>query len=262
MGGFFLMKNKVAIITGASSGIGRATAFRLASEGVRVCLMDLKESKAETVKKEIHENGGEAIVTVVDVSDPERVKSGVEQVMSRWGQIDIVFANAGINGTVAPIEDLTPEDWDHTFSANLKSTFLLVKYVIPHMKHRGGSIIVTSSINGSRTFSNIGMSDYSASKAGQVAFAKMAALELARYKIRVNVICPGAVQTNIGKNTKRLDQLDKVEIPVIYPQSRFPLEHAPGEPEQVANLVHFLSSDAASHISGTEIYIDGAESLL
>jgi NAD(P)-dependent dehydrogenase (short-subunit alcohol dehydrogenase family) len=106
------------------------------------------------------------------------------------------------------------------------------------------------------------MSAYSTSKAGQMAFAKMAALELARYKIRVNVICPGAIQTNIGENTKKTPQVEKIKIPVNYPEGSQPLEHGPGQPEQVADLVLFLASQDSSHISGTEIFIDGVESLL
>ncbi|MNH36362.1 Cyclopentanol dehydrogenase [compost metagenome] len=106
------------------------------------------------------------------------------------------------------------------------------------------------------------MSAYSASKSGQTAFAKMAALELARYKIRVNVICPGAIETNIGENTDRTPQVDKITIPVKYPEGSQPLEHGPGKPEQVADLVLFLASQESSHISGSEIYIDGAETLL
>lgn len=251
----------VAVVTGASSGIGRAAALELAKKGAKICLMDLKEENAESVEKEIKANGGQAFIADVDVSDPKRVEQGVKETVDRWGRIDVVFANAGINGTLAPIEDLTPEQWEHTLSTNLKSTFLTVKYCIPHMKEQGGSVIITSSINGNRTFSGFGMSAYSTSKAGQVAFAKMAALELAKYRIRVNAICPGAIKTNIGENTKQSPELEKIKIPVVYPEGDQPLEHGPGSPEQVAQLVYFLASDASSHITGTEIYIDGAESL-
>jgi NAD(P)-dependent dehydrogenase (short-subunit alcohol dehydrogenase family) len=106
------------------------------------------------------------------------------------------------------------------------------------------------------------MSAYSTSKAGQMAFGKMAALELARYRIRVNIVCPGAIQTNIGQNTHKTSELEKVKIPVKYPEGSQPLEHHPGAPEQVADLVMFLASDHSSHITGSEIFIDGAESLL
>ncbi|KKI93492.1 3-ketoacyl-ACP reductase [Bacillus sp. SA1-12] len=259
---FHAKGEQVAIITGGGSGIGRAAARKLAAQGIKVCLMDIEESRVKKVAEEINQNGGQAIGAACDVSDEAQVKRGINEVIDHWGRLDIVFANAGINGTLAPIEDLTFEDWNKTLSTNLSSTFLLVKHSIPHMKSSGGSIIIASSINGNRTFSNIGMSAYSTSKAGQVAFMKMAALELARYKIRVNAVCPGAIETNIGQNTHHTEQLKKVEIPVDYPEGNQPLEHRPGEPEQVADLVLFLVSDMSSHITGTKVYIDGAESLL
>lgn len=257
-----LLKDKVAVITGAGSGIGRAAALQLARNGASICLFDLNNNRTEEAEQAIHEMGGQSLFVDVDVSDPQRVQQAVKSVIDRFRKIDIVFANAGINGTLAPIEDLTPEAWDETLSTNLKGTFLTVKYAVPHMKKSGGSIIITSSINGSRKFSGFGMSAYSASKAGQVAFAKMAALELARYKIRVNVICPGAIETNIGENTDRTKQVDKISIPVEYPEGNQPLEHGPGQPEQVADLILFLASAQSSHISGTEVFIDGAETLL
>ncbi|GGM42699.1 3-ketoacyl-ACP reductase [Paraliobacillus quinghaiensis] len=258
-----LLSEKVAIITGASSGIGRAAAIRLAKEGAKIGLIDLKEKNAESVKQEIESMGGEAIITDTDVSDPHRLKTSIDEIVAEWGQLDIVLANAGINGKVAPIEDITPEEWDQTLTTNLKSTFLTTKYSVPHMKKKGGSIIITSSINGNRTFSGFGMSAYSSSKAGQMAFGKMAALELSTYHIRVNIICPGAIKTNIGENTfPEQDNLEKIKIPVNYPEGSQPLEHRPGTPDQVADLVYFLASDSSSHITGTELYIDGAESLL
>lgn len=256
-------KGKVAIITGGSSGIGRASALRLAKSGVKIAILDLKEEDAEHLRQEIAEAGGEAIALQTDVSNTKDLEAGFKQVLDRWGQLDIVFANAGINGKVAPIEDLDAEDWDQTLDTNLKSTFLTVKHAIPHMKAHGGSIIITSSINGTRTFHGFGMSAYSSSKAGQVAFGKMAALELAKYHIRVNIICPGAIETNIGKNTfPEEEELEKIKIPIEYPEGSQPLEHQPGKPEQVADLVSFLASDSSSHITGSQIFIDGAESLL
>jgi len=253
---------KTAIITGGSSGIGRATAIAFAKQGAKVCLMDIKEENAEKVKSEIEQFGGEAFVTDVDLADPQRVEEGIKEVEYKWGRLDIVFANGGINGVLAPIEDLTPEEWDSTINTNLKGTFHTVKYAIPLLKKQGGSIVITSSVNGNRVFSNIGMSAYSTSKAGQMAFGKMAALELAKYKIRVNIICPGAIDTNIGKNTDKRPELEKVDIPVEFPEGRHPLEDKPGKPEDVAKLVSFLSSDEVSHITGTEVFIDEAESLL
>ncbi|WP_224725307.1 SDR family oxidoreductase [Paenibacillus vietnamensis] len=256
------VKDKVAVITGAGSGIGRAAALRLASHGAKICLLDLNNDRTEDVEEQIRELGGESLFVDTDVSDPERVRQAFEAISEKFGRIDIVFANAGINGTLSPIEDFPPEEWDQTLTTNLKGTFLTVKYAIPHMKQSGGSIIITSSINGNRKFDGFGFAAYSSSKAGQTAFAKMAALELARYKIRVNVICPGAIKTNIGESTEPTPQLDKIKIPVEYPEGSQPLEHGPGQPENVADLVLFLASRESSHITGTEIYIDGAETLL
>lgn len=257
------LQNKVAIITGAASGIGKASAIRLAKSGAKIGLIDLKEENAGKVKEEIEANGGEALVTDTDISKAQEVEASIQTIIDEWGQIDFVFANAGINGRIAPIEDLTPEDWEQTLAINLKGTFLTVKYAIPHMKENGGSIVITSSINGNRTFTGFGMSAYSSSKAAQMAFGKMAALELAEYGIRVNVICPGSIETNIGENTDK-DQrnLPKVQIPIEYPEGNQPLKHRSGTPDEVASLIHFLATEESSHISGTEIYIDGVESLL
>ncbi|KRE98559.1 3-ketoacyl-ACP reductase [Paenibacillus sp. Soil766] len=256
------LKDKVALITGGGSGIGRAAAVLLAQQGMKVCLVDLKDDRLEQTKQEIEAAGGKVMTVDIDISDPKQVEQAFEHTAQTWGRINFVFANAGINGVLAPIEDMKSEDWDRTLSVNLKGTFLCIKHAIPHMKENGGSIVITSSINGSRTFSGFGMTAYSSSKAGQVAFAKMAALELAQYRIRVNAICPGSIKTHIGENTQPTPELEKIKIPIKYPEGSQPLEHAPGQPEQVANLVAFFASDASNHITGTELFIDGAESLL
>ncbi|ANE46134.1 3-ketoacyl-ACP reductase [Paenibacillus swuensis] len=257
-----ILEGQVAIITGGGSGIGRSTALLLGKQGAKIGLLDRSEDEAAKVKEQIERDGGECIVVDTDVSLAEQVEAGVRQIAEQWGRIDIVFANAGINGTWTPIEDLSPEDWDQTHQINLKGTFMTVKYAVPYLKRQGGSVIITSSVNGTRIFSNIGASAYSASKAGQVAFAKMAALELAQDKIRVNVICPGAIETNIGENTNRTEEAEEAAIPVEYPEGSQPLEGKSGSAEQVAELVLFLASPPSSHITGAQIFIDGAESLL
>jgi NAD(P)-dependent dehydrogenase (short-subunit alcohol dehydrogenase family) len=176
--------------------------------------------------------------------------------------LDIVFANAGVNGLLAPLEEIEPQDWDATMAVNLKGTFLTVKYAIPLMKEQGGSIIIDSSVNGTRMFSNHGFSAYATSKGGQVAFAKMAAAELARHKIRVNVICPGAIITEIATYT-RAKNIDRVRKKIRFMDGAIPLTAGqPGKAEQVAELVLFLASDKSDHITGTEIWIDGGESLI
>jgi NAD(P)-dependent dehydrogenase (short-subunit alcohol dehydrogenase family) len=256
------LENKVAMVTGGGSGIGKATAILFAHEGARVGVLGRTEEELQETVQEIDRNGGEAIVLVADISKPDEMQKAYQQLTGRWGRLDIVFANAGINGVWAPIEDLTPEDWDKTQTVNLKGTFLTVKYAVPHLKKQGGSVIVTSSVNGTRNFSNPGATAYSVTKAGQVAFTKMVALELAKHKIRVNVICPGAITTEIDDNTTKRN-IEEAKEPVEFPEGSIPLTGGqPGSPEQVAQLVLFLASDDSSHISGTEMWIDGASSLL
>ncbi|HVL38435.1 MAG TPA: SDR family NAD(P)-dependent oxidoreductase [Fimbriimonadaceae bacterium] len=257
-----LLQGKVSLITGAGSGIGYGAAKRLAKEGSRIGCLGRTAEELSDVCREIKAMGGECMPLVADVSSPEAMQEAVRQLVERWGRIDIVFANAGINGVWAPLEDLTPEEWDQTLSINLKGTFLTVKYTVPYLKKQGGSIIVTSSVNGTRIFSNTGATAYSCSKGGQVIFSRMVALELAPHKVRINTICPGAIKTNIGENTEQRN-VEEVKIPVEFPEGEIPLTgDRPGTIEQVAELVLFLASDASSHISGAEIFIDGAQSLL
>ncbi|KKO53373.1 SDR family oxidoreductase [Paenibacillus sp. DMB20] len=256
------LDGKVAIVTGAGSGIGRAAALLMAKHGAKLLLIDIERERVEKVKAQIERGGGEALAGNCDISKPESLTECFRQAADRWGKIDIVFANAGINGTKAPIETMEIEDWDRTINTNLRGTFATVKYAIPYLKKNGGSIIITSSINGNRVYTSFGFSAYSTTKAGQVAFMKMAALELAQFKIRVNAICPGAIATNIDDSTDERPELEEVRIPIEYPEGDQPLAEGPGKPSQVAQLVLFLASDDSSHITGTEVYIDGAESLL
>lgn len=257
-----LLDGRVALVTGASTGIGKASAILLAREGAKVGLLARRENLLTAMADEIRAEGGEAQPIVADVSDAAQMKAGIDGLVAKWGRLDIVFANAGINGLQAPVEEIEPEEWDTTMDTNLRSTFLTVRYAVPHMKERGGSIIIDSSVNGTRMFSNHGFSAYATSKAGQVAFAKMTAAELGRHKIRVNVICPGAIFTDIRTNTWQRN-MDKVRRRVKFLDGAIPLTGGvPGKAEQVAELVLFLASDKSDHITGTEIWIDGGESLI
>lgn len=256
------LEGKVALITGAGSGIGKATALLLAKEGAKVAALSHKEDEVRQTSDEIGQNDGEALPVVADISQPDQMQRAVQQVIDQWGRLDIVFANAGINGVWAPLEELKPEEWDRTINTNLKGTFLTVKYAAPYLKKQGGAIIVTSSVNGTRIFSNTGASAYSSSKAAQVAFTKMIALELAPFKVRANVICPGAIETNIDQSTEQRD-LEHVRFKVQIEDEGMPLTGGqPGTADEVAQLVLFLASDASKHITGTEIWIDGGETLL
>lgn len=256
------LAGKVALITGAGSGMAKAAAKLLAKEGAKIAALEVDKEEVEKTVAEIEGNGGEAIALVADISQPDEMQQVIQQIGDKWGRLDIVFANAGINGVWAPIEELAPEEWDKTLNINLKGTFLTVKYAVPYLKKQGGSVVITSSVNGTRIFSNTGATAYSCSKAAQVAFTKMVALELAKHRIRVNVICPGAIETNINETTQPR-HLKEIKEPVEFPEGQIPLtDGESGTSEQVAQLVLFLASDASSHISGTEIWIDGAQSLL
>lgn len=256
------LSGKVALVTGAGSGIGRAAALSLARGGATVGLFSRTQSELEAVQREIEKEGGKAQVLVGDSADAASVARAVEQLVAAAGRLDIVFANAGVNGVWAPIEELSVEEWQRTLAINLDGTFFTIKFAAPHLKRRGGSVIVCASVNGTRMFSNTGASAYATSKAGQVALAKMLAVELGQSKVRVNVICPGAIESNIDENTKRRN-VDKVKLDVEYKEGSIPLTGgAPGKAEQVADLVLFLASDRSSHINGTEIFIDGGQSLV
>ena len=254
------LKDKVALITGGSSGTGRAAAVAMVREGAKVALTARRAERCQEAVDGIEGMGGEALALPGDVADAEHVEALVAATVERWGRLDIVVPNAGINGVFAPIEDITPEEWDQTQHINVRGTFLTVKYAIPHLRAAGGGSIVVSSVNGNRIFSNFGFTSYSCSKAAQVTFAKMAAVELAQWAIRINVVCPGWTKTSIGENTFARD-IDKIKIPREYPEGMVPLQQRPASAEEVANAILFLASSEASYVTGTEIYVDGALSL-
>ena len=257
------LDGKVAFITGGGSGIGRATALLFARQGARVVVNGRSQEPLDEVVAMIEADGGEAMGIAADVSKADAVHGAVGKIIERWQRLDIVFANAGINGVWAPLEELEPEEWQQTLDVNQTGTYLAVKYSVPFLKKQGGSVVITSSVNGTRMFSNTGATAYACTKAAQVAFAKMVALELARHRVRVNVICPGAVDTSIEETTERDESLKRARVLVEFPQGKIPLTRGePASSQQVAELVLFLASDAASHITGTEIWIDGGQSLL
>ncbi|QEF97622.1 Glucose 1-dehydrogenase 4 [Stieleria maiorica] len=257
------LDGQVIVVTGGSEGIGEGIAHGLARCGAKVVIASRDEKEMQSVVDSIQAAGGAASWVRADVTQSDQVADAVQQTIKRHGRIDGLVANAGINGTWAPVEELTPDEWQKTIDVNLTGTFLAVHHCVPHLKRAGrGSIVIMASINGTRTFSNEGASAYAASKAGQFAFAKMLALELAPSKIRVNVICPGAIESNIHEKTNR-EGLEQIETPVIFPEGKIPLTGGDfGTPDQVARLTAFLMSDLADHVTGTPIWIDGGQSLI
>lgn len=256
------MNGRLALVTGAGSGIGKAAALRLARAGADVALMSRTRDELEAVAGEITDMGRRALVLVADTSSEAQMRRAFERTAQEFGRLDFVFANAGINGVWAPIDKLSYDDWNQTMAINLGGTFLTLHLALPMMQENGGSILITSSINGTRTFTTAGATAYATTKAGQVALAQMAALELAQYRIRVNVICPGAIESQIDDNTDKRDT-SEAKVPAEYPEGTVPLTGGkPGSAEEVAELVLFFASDRSRHISGTPIWIDGAQSLL
>lgn len=265
------LQNRVALVTGASSGIGRATAELFAQHGARVALLARSEDELEDIAASIRSDGGEALVLIADIAKPDEVEAAIAKLDETWGRLDVVFANAGINGVWAPIDELQPDEWKKTVDVNLNGTYHTIHFAVPLMKREdpesgagagGGAILITASINGTRRFTGAGASAYASTKAAQLALGQMLALELAKHRIRVNVLCPGAIETDIEESTERRDEAEAGE-PVEYPAGDIPLtDGAPGSPREVAELALFLASDRARHITGTPVWIDGAESLL
>lgn len=258
------MEGRTALVTGAGSGIGEATARVFARAGARVLLVDQDADDLACVARNIGGRAAGHLVAVADVASEADMAAACAQIDNVWGGLDVVVANAGINGVWAPLEQLAADEWDRTLAVNLRGTYLTTKLALPYMRRRGGggSVVIVSSVNGNRVFSNSGATAYACSKAGQVAFAKMIALELARDRIRVNVVCPGAIRTKIHASTERRDTGD-LHLRVEFPEGDVPLtEGPPGCPEDVAAVIWYLATEASAHISGTEIYVDGAQSLL
>lgn len=256
------LQEKVALITGGSSGIGLGTAEVFAREGARLAILGRSRPHLQAAGSKLRRLGAAVLEIQADVSRADEMQQAIETIRKEWNRLDIVFANAGINGVWAPMEELQPEEWEHTLRVNLTGTYNTIRSSLPLLKKRGGSIIINSSVNGTRMFSNTGCTAYACSKAAQVAMAKMLALELAPQKIRVNVICPGWIESDIEDATEKRD-LEKIAPAVEYPEGAVPLtQGAPGSAEQVGNVVLFLASDMAGHVTGSEIWVDGAQSLL
>ncbi|MBE0579518.1 SDR family NAD(P)-dependent oxidoreductase [Devosia sp.] len=253
---------KVALVTGAGSGIGKATALRLGAGGASMVVISRTVDEIEETRDEIIKAGGKAIAIDADIADEAEMARVIDATIKQFKRLDIVVANAGINGMWAPIDDLTPDEWDQTMTVNLRGTYMTLHLAVPHLKERGGSVIIVSSINGNRTFTSAGATAYAATKAAQVAMAQQLALELGKHRIRVNAVCPGAIDTEIDDNTdKRNTQL--AEIPVEWPEGDIPITGGePGESRDVADVIAFLASDAARHVTGVPVYVDGGQSLL
>lgn len=249
------LKNKVAIITGGSGGIGVATAKLFAQEGAKVVLVDLNAQDLDAAAKELQLDPEQYLLVAADVSKEENVINYVKQTMDKFGRIDVLFNNAGIEGQSAPLTEQPAENLDKVLNVNIKGVFFGMKHVLPIMiEQKTGSIINMSSIAGWIGFP--GISPYVASKHAVIGLTKNAALEFAQTGVRVNAISPAPIETRMmrsveaGQDPANAEEMRKAYTEAI-PMKRY------GEPEEVAQLVLFLASDRSTYITGTTILIDG-----
>jgi NAD(P)-dependent dehydrogenase (short-subunit alcohol dehydrogenase family) len=245
------LDGKVAIITGGGTGIGEATASLFAHQGAKVVIANRRANTGNQVVQRIIEDGGEAIFISTDVSDSAQVRNLVGRTIQTYGQIDILFNNAGI-GISAPFWEMSEEDWNRIIAVDLTGHFLCAKYVVPHMLVQGGGAIVNmSSVLGISTFAN--QTAYTTCKAGIIGMTKAMALDLVSREIRVNCIIPGSIDTPMMWESYSPEELPKVRVEAAkaVPMGRV----AP--PEEIASAVLFLVSPAASLITGTTLIADG-----
>ncbi len=242
------LEGKVAIVTGAARGMGKAEAELFAKEGAKVVVADILETEAKEVADKIHKDGYEAIAVKLDVAKASDWKKVVQQVTEKWGKVDVLVNNAGIlsmNG----VENTSEEEWNRVMDINAKSQFLGIKYVCPAMKKTTkGSIVNISSMYG--IIGSGAAVAYHASKGASRLLTKTVAAELAKYNIRVNSVHPGVIRTPMTDEMLKDEQATKELLGTT-------LLGRPGEPEEVANGVLFLASDESSFITGSELVIDG-----
>lgn len=259
-------ENRVALVTGGASGIGRASAIAFAREGARVVVADVNDPGGEETARLIHSAGGEATFVRADVSRDSDARAMVEKALQTYGRLDCAHNNAGVPGTRSRAADCSEEDWDRTFGVNVKGAWLAMKYEVPAMlRQRAGAIVNTSSVAGLvgiRRFSA-----YSASKHAVLGLTKSAALEYFRHGIRVNAVCPGLIDTELVRNAVfggkppsssvgRLVASTAHSIAKRYMSGRQPAGRM-GLPEEVAEAVLWLCSDAAAYVNGHTLVVDG-----
>ena len=256
------LKGKVAVITGATGGIGSTAAKIFAEEGAKVALVDLNEAALQEVVSSIGEDS--ASYTVADVTQPDQTQAYVDAAVNHWGGVDVLLANAGIEGTLSPISDYPIDVFDRVMAVNVRGVWLGIKYVVPVMRGRGGgSIVITSStagIGGSPE-----MSAYNTSKHAVIGLMRCAALESAPDGIRVNTVNPAPIETRMMRSIEEMrvaamdDSRVTVEVTKQAVADRIPLERY-GDPAEVARLMLFLASDESSYCTGGVYMVDGGRS--
>lgn len=245
-----MTKQKVAIVIGASSGIGRTTAVALAKEGIKVVIAARRNEEGEETLRLVKESGGDGIFVKTDVTNENDVKSLVEKTIKTYGRLDYAFNNAGIWEDLTPFVDKTSDTFDRIMNINVKGVWFSMKYEIPQMlKNGGGAIVNTSSVEGVIGFPQ--NSIYVASKHAVLGLTKSAALEFAKSGIRINAVAPGSIETEMTQSVFDSNAKIKEQIISMHPIGRI------GKPEEIANAVVWLLSDKASFVTGHTLLVDG-----
>jgi hypothetical protein len=253
-------ENKVVVITGATSGIGRAAAVQFAAEGARVAFCGRRELLGIQVEQQIKAQGGESRYIRADVRKEDDVRSFVDRAVQAYGRLDVAFNNAGIT-LEKPLHEYTAAEWDDVLSTNLRGVFLAMKYEIPYMlAGGGGNIVITSSSNAIGTTEK--RSAYSASKRGLVGLAQAAAFDYAQHGIRVNVLVPGTTDTALVRRVAGMEQLPDAAWKLALAQ--WAKSHVPGlqrvaQPEEIAAFALVLASDEHPYMTGAQLVIDGGK---
>lgn len=245
---------KVAIVTGAGRGMGKATALTLARDAAAVVVNDVRRELAESVTKEIDAAGGQAIAYVADVSDEKQVQAMVNATVEQFGTVDILVNNAGILRTTSPLETISAEEWELMMAVNVRGVFLCTKAVLPIMKDKRNGKIVNVSSSAGRSTSTFGGAHYTTSKAAVLGLTRHTARETAPYNINVNAVAPGSMDTEMVREMATPEHIEEE-------QQKIPLRRL-GTAQDEANLVAFLCSEESSYITGATIDINGGDLII
>jgi NAD(P)-dependent dehydrogenase (short-subunit alcohol dehydrogenase family) len=242
---------KVAFVTGAASGIGRATAVAFAQEGARVAILDLTEEALATTAEAVRATGAEVLVLACDVAKPEQVEAAIAEVVATFGRLDVAFNNAGVENKAAPVAEIALEEWDRILNINLRGTFVCMKHELAQMVRQGSGVVVNTS-SGAGVRGVAGGASYAASKHAIIGLTKSAALDYAKANIRVNAVLPGNIETPMMDRFTGGDIQKAIDLE---PVGRL------GKPEEIADAVLWMSADLGAFVTGAAIAVDGGWSL-
>jgi NAD(P)-dependent dehydrogenase (short-subunit alcohol dehydrogenase family) len=251
MSNFNRFTGKVAFVTGAASGIGKAAAVAFASEGARVAIIDRTEEALQQTAKAVEDAGGELLVIACDISKPEQIEAAVARTVKTFGRLDVAFNNAGVENKAAPVADIELDEWDRILDINLRGTFVCMKHELAQMVRQGSGVVVNTS-SGAGIRGVAGGSAYAASKHAIIGLTKSAALDYAKSNIRVNAVLPGNIETPMMDRFTGGDIQKAIDLE---PVGRL------GKPEEIAEAVLWMSSDLGAFVTGAAISVDGGWSL-